>query len=96
MTWKKLLQRPDLVGYITWSQDSTSIYFDTLVTEQPAFYRLRVRDGKLDRIVDLKSYRLFPIPFGPGSWSGLAPGDTPLFVRDISTSEIYAFDVDFP
>jgi serine/threonine protein kinase len=95
-TWKKLLKRPELIGYITWSRDSTSLYFDTIVTQQPAFYQLRVRDAKLDRIVDLKSYRLFPNQFGPGSWTGLAPGDAPLFVRDISTSEIYAFDVDFP
>jgi len=95
-TWKKLLKRPELIGYITWSRDSTSLYFDTIVTQQPAFYQLRVRDAKLDRIVDLKSYRLFPNQFGPGSWTGLAPGDAPLFVRDISTSEIYALDVDFP
>jgi len=39
---------------------------------------------------------LFPNQFGPGSWSGLAPGDAPLFVRDLSTSEVYAFDVGFP
>jgi len=95
-TWKKILQRPDLIGYLTWSHDSSSIYFDTTVTDQPAFYRLRVSDSKLDRVVDLKSHRLFPNQFGPGSWTGLAPGDAPLFVRDISTSEIYALDVDFP
>jgi hypothetical protein len=32
----------------------------------------------------------------PGSWSGLAPDGTPLFVRDTSTQEIYALDVQFP
>jgi Tol biopolymer transport system component len=36
-TWKKLLKRPELIGYITWSRDSTSLYFDTIVTQQPAF-----------------------------------------------------------
>jgi Tol biopolymer transport system component len=95
-TWRQLLQRKELIGYITWSRDSASIYFDTTVTDQSAFYRLRVRDAKLDRVLDLKSYRLFPSQFGPGSWTGLAPGGEPLFVRDIGTSEIYAFDVDFP
>ena len=94
-TWKKLLKSRDTIGYLTWSRDSTSIYFDSFLTDQPAFYRIRVPDAKLDRIVDLKLYRLFPHQFG-GSWSGLAPGDAPLFVRDISTSEIYAYDVDFP
>ena len=99
-TWKKLLQPQDVSGgsnYLTWSHDSTAIYFDTVFTDQPAFYRLRVRDAKLDRVVDLKSHRLFPRFCSQcGSWTGLAPGDAPLFVRDISTSEIYAFDVDFP
>jgi serine/threonine protein kinase len=95
-TWKKLLQSRDMIGYLTWSRDSTSIYFDSLLADHPAFYRIRVRDAKLDRVVDLKAYRLFPSQFGPSSWTGLAPGDAPLFVRDISTSEIYAFDVDFP
>jgi serine/threonine protein kinase len=97
-TWKNLLQRPELLGlfdYITWSHDSTSFYFDASGKNEPAFYRLRVSDGKLERVVDLKAYRLFSGQFG-APWTGLAPGDAPLFVRDISTSEIYAFDVDFP
>jgi eukaryotic-like serine/threonine-protein kinase len=96
-TWKKLLRLPgqETLGYFTWSHDSTSFYFDTHSPNQPGFYRLRVSDGKVERVVDLKSYRLFPGQFVI-PWTGLAPGDAPLFVRDISTSEIYAFDVDFP
>jgi hypothetical protein len=31
-----------------------------------------------------------------GSWSGQAPDDSRLFVRDMSTQDIYALDVDFP
>jgi hypothetical protein len=31
-----------------------------------------------------------------GSWSGQAPDDSRLFVRDVSTQEIYALDVDLP
>lgn len=34
--------------------------------------------------------------FGPSSWTGLGPGDSPLFVRDISTQEIYALDLELP
>ena len=94
--WRTLLHIQDFFGYLTWSRDSTAIYFDTAVTEQPAFFRVRVRDGKLERVIDLKSQRWFPSPFGPGTWTGLGPGDAPLLVRDISTSEIYALDVDFP
>jgi serine/threonine protein kinase len=97
-TWKKLLERTELLGlfgYITWSRDSSSFYFDATGKNQPAFYRFRISDAKLERVFDLKAYRLFPGQFS-APWTGLAPGDAPLFVRDISTSEIYAFDVDFP
>jgi Tol biopolymer transport system component len=95
-TWKKLLQLKEHFGYLTWSRDSTSLFYDTNRTNQPGFYRLRVRDSNVDRLVDFKSYRLYPGPFGSAPWTGIAPGDAPLFMRDISTSEIYAFDVDFP
>jgi Tol biopolymer transport system component len=97
--WKTLLRRREPFGFITWSHDATAIYFDTLLTDQPTIYRLRVRDGKLDPVVNLSSYRLYPkinLLSGLGSWGGLGPGDVPLLVRDISTSEIYAFDVYFP
>jgi Tol biopolymer transport system component/DNA-binding winged helix-turn-helix (wHTH) protein len=95
--WKTLLRRQLPFGFITWSHDATAIYFDTLLTDQPTIWRLRVRDAKLDPIVNLNSYRLYPKMLSAlGSWGGLAPGDVPLLVRDISTSEIYAFDVDFP
>jgi Tol biopolymer transport system component/DNA-binding winged helix-turn-helix (wHTH) protein len=97
--WKTLLRRQLPFGFIAWSRDGTAIYFDTLLTDRPTIYRLRVRDARLDPIVDLNSYRLYPkinLLSGLGSWGGLGPGDVPLLVRDISTSEIYAFDVDLP
>ena len=84
-------------GFLNWSRDSTTIYFN-IVTDPPTIYRLRLRDAKLGPTINLNSYRLYPKPdlFALGDWGGLAPGDVPLLVRDISTSEIYAFDVDFP
>ncbi|HSB75440.1 MAG TPA: hypothetical protein VLC12_07300, partial [Terriglobales bacterium] len=85
-----------LIGYISWSSDSHSIYFDTLFSAQPAFYRARITDGELTKVVDLKSLRTFPGQFGPGAWTGLAPNETPLLVRDISTQEIYALDWELP
>lgn len=97
--WKTLLRRRLPFGFITWSHDAAAIYFDTLLTDQPTIWRLRVRDAKLDPVVNLNSYRLYrKISWlsGLGAWGGLAPGDVPLLVRDIGTSEIYTFDVDFP
>jgi serine/threonine protein kinase/Tol biopolymer transport system component len=84
------------IGYLAWSPDGSSIYFDTLLTPNPGYYRLRIKDVKLERLIDLKGIRTFTGQFGPGSWTGLGPNQTPLFVRDLSTQEIYAFDWQLP
>jgi hypothetical protein len=31
-----------------------------------------------------------------GPWSGITPDGAPLFVRDLSTDEIYALDLELP
>ena len=60
------------------------------------YYRLRLSDLKLEKLVDLRKIRRFPGQFGPGSWTGLGPGDVPLVPRDISTQEIYSLDLQLP
>jgi hypothetical protein len=52
---------------------------------------------KVEPLIDVKKKitRRFPAQLG-GSWSGLGPDDTPLSVRDISTQEIYALDLQLP
>ena len=73
------------VGFGNWSRDSKYIYFDSPVGEL-GFYRVRVADHKLERLFSLKNVRL------ADNWSGLAPDDSPLVLRDIGTQEIYALD----
>jgi len=79
-------------GNPTWSSDSEYIYIDTL-DQEAAFFRVRIRDRKLERIVNLKD-----VPragtFGP--WTGLAPDNSPLVQRDASFDEIYALDWEAP
>jgi Tol biopolymer transport system component len=95
--WRQLVTGLGPLGYVAWSPDSSYLYFDNLVsTKEPGFFRLRIKDAKLDRIADLKEFRAFPAQWGVGSWTGLAPGEIPLLVRDISTQEIYALDVELP
>ncbi|MBV8051719.1 MAG: hypothetical protein JOZ80_11060 [Acidobacteriaceae bacterium] len=90
--WSELLKAD--VGWVTWSQDSTHIYFDNGSSENPAFYTVRLADHKLERLADLKGFRrvvLFGIP-----WSGVTPDGSPLLLRDISSQEVYALDFDAP
>jgi eukaryotic-like serine/threonine-protein kinase len=93
---RRTLAHITLIGYLAWSADSRYVYFDTLFNENPGYHRVRIADGKLEKIVDLKQLRTFPSQFGPGSWTGLGPGDTPLLVRDTSAQEIYALDLELP
>ncbi len=83
-------------GYLAWSRDSAYVYFDTFLNKETGYYRIRISDGKVEKIADLKNARLFRGQFGPGSWTGLGPGEVPLFPRDISAQEIYAFDLQLP
>ena len=97
--WKPLIQGKagnDSVGYLTWSHDSSWIYFDTATAEHPSFKRVRVPDGRIEKLFDLQLQRWYPSQFGPGTWTGLSPNDEPLLVKDTTTSEIYALELEFP
>lgn len=77
------------IGYPSWSHDGSYIYFDTL-GENSAFYRVRLSDRKVERLVSLKGTRRFWSAWEP--WSGLAPDDSLLIQRDTSTEEVYALE----
>lgn len=82
------------IGYPSWSHDGQYLYFDTILSDDPAFFRIRISDRKLERLVSLKGVRRF---WGElGEWTGLAPDDSPLLVRDTSSQEIYALDFQAP
>ena len=84
-------------AYMSWSRDSKYVYFGLNLGDKDEFYRIRISDSKLEHPVDLKKLQQFPDIAGPAeSWTGLGPGDVPLFVRDISTQEIYALDLQLP
>ena len=85
--------------YPSWSHDGKSIYFqnwhDPVKHIGERIVRLRLSDRKVENIVDVKNVGR-PTTGTIIDWSGLAPDDSPLFARDISTSEIFALDVEWP
>jgi len=85
-----------VLGYLSWSPDSSSVYFDTVLGENSGYYRVRIRDAKVEKVADFKRLRQFGGQFGTGSWTALAPGENLMLPRDISTQEIYAFDLQLP
>jgi Tol biopolymer transport system component len=92
--WREWATNVGTVGYMSWSRDSKYVGFDNLLTNDDAYWRIWVADGRLERIASLKNVRRFFATFGP--WTGLAPDGSPLVVRDISNQEIYALDLQLP
>ncbi len=67
-------------------RDSQFLYYLLLGSDQ-AVYRVRVKGGEPERVVDLKDWRMT----GYNSfWMGLDPTDAPLLLRDDGTSDLYA------
>jgi eukaryotic-like serine/threonine-protein kinase len=90
-TWSELAS--GTIGTATWSRDSKYIYFDQYMTE-PGFFRVRIADHKVERLLDLKDLSRGTDVWG--SWTGLATDDSLLIMRDKSTQEIYSFDWQAP
>ena len=87
------------IGYLSWSHDGKYIYFQDLHSSaqdiRNRIVRLRLSDRKIEDIVDVKSVgRMTTGTFV--DWFDLATDDSPLFARDISSTEIYALELDWP
>jgi serine/threonine protein kinase len=92
--WSPWLANADNVNYPYWSADSRYMYYDNFGTDHAKCHRIKVGDHQPEDLFDLTSLRRF---FGVwGAWSGQAPDDSRLFLRDLSTQDIYALDVDLP
>ncbi|HEV3205664.1 MAG TPA: protein kinase [Terriglobales bacterium] len=92
--WTDWLTQTTALGFPSWSRDGKYLYFDSTYSNDQSFRRFKVGETKSEEVVSLKNLRRY---FGSvGSWSGLTSDGTPLFVRDVSTQEIYALDVQLP
>jgi serine/threonine protein kinase/Tol biopolymer transport system component len=90
--WSELVKMN--VGFTDWSRDGKYVYFDTGLSDNPAVYRVRVADRKVERVADLKGVHRTVFAWIP--WSGATPEGSPLVVRDISSQEVYALDFEAP
>ena len=90
--WSDLVTMP--IGRQQWSHNGQYLYFDSTLNHDPAFYRVRISDHKLEKMASLKGVQRFPGELG--SWTGVAPDDSLLLTRDTSSQEIYALDWQAP
>jgi Tol biopolymer transport system component len=90
--WSDLAK--ESVGAIEWSKDSKYVYFDTQSSAEPAVFRVRLSDKKLETVASLKNLRRVVLPWNV--WMGLTPDGSPLLMRDTGTQEVYALDFEAP
>jgi len=90
--WSVLAKTP--VGDLVWSDDSKFIYFDNGYSSQPAVYRIRLADRKVEQIANLQDFRRVVTPWS--TWLGVTPEGEVLLMHDTGSQEIYALDLDSP
>lgn len=89
-TWKELASGT-LLGWPSWSRDSKQIVLADLT--DGGLFRITVPDGKKEQIASLSTFRA--VAFRQQAWFGITPDGRPMSTRDISTEEIYAFDLEY-
>jgi Tol biopolymer transport system component/tRNA A-37 threonylcarbamoyl transferase component Bud32 len=92
--WTELARAKMFLGYPNWSRDGRYLYFDGALEKEEGYYRVQISNRKLERILSLNGFQVAPGTFG--NWTGLAPDESPLLVRDASIQEIYALDWQTP
>ena len=80
------------VSPLVLSADGRYLYFDNGWSADPAIYRLRMADQKVEQMLTLKKFRR--VLWGYLPWFGLTPNSEVLLMRDIGSQEVYALDFD--
>jgi hypothetical protein len=88
--WSNWATDVESVNYPAWTSDSTSVQYLSATSVK----RVRLGDHRPEVLFSVKEFQTYIIPeFGP--WTDNAPDNSRMFLRDVSTDEIYALDVDF-
>ena len=93
--WTKWLTEHDNISFPTWSKDSAYVYFDNFFTQNPTARRVRLGDTQSEELFSLAGLRRY-FATTSGTWGGLAPDGSRLYVEDQSLNEIYSIQLDLP
>lgn len=89
--WREWTTDPLSVEYPAWSPDSRSVEYLSAADLK----RIKVGETHATSLFSIKGFPIYIVPeFGP--WNDNAPDGSRIFLRDVSTEDIYALDVDFP
>ena len=93
--WSEWINEPGAIGFPNWSRDGAYLYYDTVFSEHSTFRRVKVGKTHSELVVDLKGLLAY-ISAPAYGWSTIAPDGSDLFVRDLSTDELYSLDLEWP
>jgi Tol biopolymer transport system component/DNA-binding winged helix-turn-helix (wHTH) protein len=93
--WSNWITEPGAFGFPNWSPDGQYLYYDIAFSDHPTFQRIQVGQTRSELLADLKALTRFKSR-AAGPWSNIAPEGSALFVRDLSTDEIYVLDLELP
>jgi eukaryotic-like serine/threonine-protein kinase len=93
--WSEWVNEIGSIGFPTWSRDGNYLYYDSTFSDHPTFRRVKVGQTRSELVLDMTNLHRYGDPL-IGEWSGLAPDGSALFVRDLSTQEVYALDLELP
>jgi Tol biopolymer transport system component len=93
--WSDWITEPGVIGFPNWSHDGNYVYYDSTFTEHPTYRRVKIGQVRSELVADLKGLLQYSNAPAHG-WSGIAPDGSALFVRSLSSDEIYALDLDLP
>jgi Tol biopolymer transport system component/DNA-binding winged helix-turn-helix (wHTH) protein len=92
--WSELATGQD-VEYPNWSRDSQELFFESTLNGARALFRVNLLTRRSERVLSFSGIRRVSVPFGV-QWSGLAPDNSVLIMRDVGIREIYTLRLDLP
>ena len=81
------------ISYLAWSHDGQYVYFQDRRENGPELERVALADGRKEHVIALRG---LPLVNPSYPWTGLAPDDSPLTMRDIGNRDIYAVELLLP
>jgi Tol biopolymer transport system component len=91
--WTTLLTDHDGISYPSWTNDSQYVNYESGGGDHPEFRRIHLGASKSEKLFSLNDVHMYE---NWAFWSTVAPDNSVVFTRDVSTHEIYALDLELP
>jgi eukaryotic-like serine/threonine-protein kinase len=88
--WSDWMTDPDGIAYIAWAPDSGSMRYDSGM----AYKQVKLGSSRPEPLFSTEKLNIYLTKLGP--WADNAPDGSRMYLRDTTTRDIYALDLDLP